>query len=81
MLELGVDVLVPAALENQITGGNVNKIKAKVIVELANGPTTPDATEILHDNGALVVPDILSKGGVTVSYFEWLQNRSELLGD
>ena len=77
MLELGVDVLVPAALENQITGSNVNKIKAKVIVELANGPTTPDAAEILHDNGALVVPDILANaGGVTVSYFEWLQNRS-----
>ncbi|MFT5280986.1 MAG: glutamate dehydrogenase/leucine dehydrogenase [Flavobacteriaceae bacterium] len=70
------DVLVPAALDNQITEKNANDIKARVIVELANGPTTPKADEILHKKGIYVLPDILANaGGVTVSYFEWVQNR------
>jgi len=76
LLTQAVDILVPAALENQITEANAPKIKAKVIVEGANGPTTPEADPILLDNGVLVVPDILANaGGVTVSYFEWVQNR------
>lgn len=75
LLELDVDVLVPAALENQITEDNVNNIKAKVIVELANGPITPEADEILFNKGVYGIPDILANaGGVVVSYFEWLQN-------
>jgi len=77
LLELDVDILIPAALENQITEKNAAKIKAKVILELANGPTTDKADDILHKNGVLVVPDILANaGGVTVSYFEWVQNKS-----
>lgn len=76
ILELAVDVLIPAALENQITRDNAGKIKAKVVLEMANGPTTPEADEILHKKGIVVIPDILANaGGVTVSYFEWLQNR------
>jgi glutamate dehydrogenase (NADP+) len=76
LLELDVDVLIPAALENQITGDNVERIKAPVIVEIANGPTTSDAESVLAKKGTLVVPDILANaGGVTVSYFEWVQNR------
>ncbi len=75
LLELPVDVLVPAALENQITVKNAEKIKAKVILEMANGPTSPEADEILHKKGISVVPDVLANsGGVTVSYFEWKQN-------
>jgi glutamate dehydrogenase (NAD(P)+) len=71
-----VDFLIPAALENQITLDNVHDIKAKAIVEGANGPTTPDAHKVLHDKGVFVVPDILANsGGVTGSYFEWVQNR------
>ena len=74
---LDVDVLIPAALENQITRDNVDDIKAKVILELANGPTTPEADEILYKNNIIVIPDVLANaGGVTVSYFEWLQNIS-----
>ncbi len=74
--KLDVDVLVPAALENQITMANVGGIRAKVIVEGANGPTTPDADKKLRDHSILVIPDILANGGgVTVSYFEWVQDR------
>lgn len=77
LTELDVDVLVPAALENVITEKNAAKIKAPVIVELANGPTTGEADTILSKNKILVIPDILANaGGVTVSYFEWVQNRN-----
>lgn len=75
LLELPCDVLIPAALENQITGRNATRIKARLIIEAANGPTTPDADRILNDRGITVVPDILANaGGVTVSYFEWVQD-------
>jgi glutamate dehydrogenase/leucine dehydrogenase len=75
LLELEVDILVPAALENQITKENADKIKAKAVVELANGPTTPEADESLKTRGIPVVPDVLANaGGVTVSCFEWEQN-------
>ena len=75
LLELECDILVPAALENQITKENASDIKAKVIVEGANGPSTPDAREILNKRGVFIVPDILANaGGVVVSYFEWIQN-------
>lgn len=76
ILEIPCGVLVPSALENQITADNANKVSAQVVLELANGPTTPEADEILYKNGVHVVPDILANaGGVTVSYFEWLQNK------
>ncbi|MBW3019190.1 Glu/Leu/Phe/Val dehydrogenase [Candidatus Woesearchaeota archaeon] len=75
LLELDVEVLVPAALENVITNENAEKVKAKLIVELANGPTTPEADKILFGKEIIVVPDILANaGGVTGSYFEWKQN-------
>jgi glutamate dehydrogenase (NAD(P)+) len=74
--ELDVDVLIPAALENQITMDNAPKIRAKIVTEGANGPTTPDAHDHLHKRGVFVIPDILANsGGVTVSYFEWVQDR------
>ncbi|HIJ99270.1 TPA: Glu/Leu/Phe/Val dehydrogenase [archaeon] len=77
LLELEVDILIPAALENQITVENADKIKAKAVVELANGPTTPAADEILFKKGITVVPDILANaGGVSVSYYEWYQNMN-----
>jgi glutamate dehydrogenase (NAD(P)+) len=76
LFELPVDVLIPAALENQITMENAPKIKAKIIAEGANGPTTPDAHKHLHERGVFVIPDILANaGGVTTSYFEWVQDR------
>ncbi|MGN1401209.1 MAG: Glu/Leu/Phe/Val dehydrogenase [Bacillus sp. (in: firmicutes)] len=76
LLELDCDILVPAAIENQITAQNAHNIKAKIVVEAANGPTTIEGTQILTDRGILLVPDVLaSAGGVTVSYFEWVQNN------
>ncbi|MFJ7746011.1 Glu/Leu/Phe/Val dehydrogenase [Peribacillus sp. NPDC097295] len=76
LLELDCDILVPAAIENQITEDNAANIKASIVVEAANGPTTIEATQILTDRGILLVPDVLaSAGGVTVSYFEWVQNN------
>ncbi len=75
LLETECTILIPAALESQITKNNAEKIKAKIVAEAANGPTTPEADEILFKNGILVIPDTLaSAGGVIVSYFEWLQN-------
>ena len=75
LLELDCDILIPAALENQITAANAGKIQARLIAEGANGPTTPEADEILYKNARFVIPDILcNAGGVTVSYFEWVQD-------
>jgi glutamate dehydrogenase (NAD(P)+) len=77
VLELPCDVLVPAALEKQLTVRNAPNVQAKLIVEGANGPTTPEADEIFNRRGIVVIPDILANaGGVTVSYFEWAQDRS-----
>jgi glutamate dehydrogenase (NAD(P)+) len=79
LLELDVDVLIPAALGEVITAANVDRIRARIVVEGANHPTTPLADDTLHDRGVTVVPDILANaGGVTVSYYEWVQNNQEL---
>jgi glutamate dehydrogenase (NAD(P)+) len=80
LLQLECEVLVPAALENQITEKNASRLRCRIIVEGANGPTTPEADAVLFDRGVFLVPDILANaGGVTVSYFEWVQNLQELL--
>jgi len=77
LLELTVDVLVPAALESVITSDNAGKVRAKIVCELANGPSTPEADEILYANDVFVIPDFLANaGGVTVSYYEWVQNNT-----
>ena len=76
IFKVDCEILIPAALENQITADNAGDIKARMVIEGANGPTTPDATKALHERGVFVVPDILANaGGVTVSYFEWVQDR------
>lgn len=78
ILSIECDILIPAALDNQIRGDNVDSVKADIILELANNPTTPEADEKLFARGAVVIPDVLANaGGVTVSYFEWVQNRMQ----
>jgi glutamate dehydrogenase (NAD(P)+) len=82
LLTLEVDVLLPAALENVITSKNVSKVRARVICEGANGPTTAGADSVLDEKGIFVIPDILANaGGVTVSYFEWVQDRGGYFWD
>ncbi|MDE1832968.1 MAG: Glu/Leu/Phe/Val dehydrogenase [Candidatus Micrarchaeota archaeon] len=79
LLELDVDILIPAAIENQITNANADKVKAKLVLELANGPVTPEADEILHEKKILDMPDFLvNSGGVIGSYFEWAQNQTNI---
>ena len=76
LFEVDCDILIPAALSNQITEENAHDIKASIVAEAANGPTTKEATRILTERGVLLIPDVLaSSGGVTVSYFEWVQNN------
>ncbi|HEV2905505.1 MAG TPA: glutamate dehydrogenase, partial [Pyrinomonadaceae bacterium] len=76
VLEVDCDILCPSALENSITMRNVGQVKARIIAELANGPTTPAADRVLDDDGVLLIPDILANaGGVTVSYYEWVQDQ------
>ncbi len=78
LLELPVDLLVPAALSNQITASNADRVQASIVIEAANGPTTPEADHILNENGVFLVPDVLANaGGVTVSYFEWVQDLQQ----
>jgi glutamate dehydrogenase/leucine dehydrogenase len=82
LLSLECDFLVPAALEGFITRDNAPKVRAKVVAELANGPTTPEADKILHKNGVFLIPDIFcNAGGVTVSYFEWVQDLQAFFWD
>lgn len=82
VIEFACDILIPAALENQITLQNAERIKARIVAEAANGPTTPDADLVLHNRGIMVIPDVLANaGGVTVSYFEWVQDLQELFWD
>jgi len=82
VLEVPCDILIPAALENQITMQNAERVKARIVAEAANGPTTPDADLVLHNRGTMVIPDVLANaGGVTVSYFEWVQDLQELFWD
>jgi glutamate dehydrogenase (NAD(P)+) len=82
LLELDVDILVPAAIENQLTSQNADQIKAKIVAELANGPTTPEADNVLNDKGIYIIPDFLcNAGGVTVSYFEMVQNGYQYYWD
>lgn len=82
LLELDVDILIPAALDNQLRKDNANKIKAKLVVEIANGPTTPEADAVFEKKGIVLIPDILANaGGVTVSYLEWVQGRTGYFWD
>jgi glutamate dehydrogenase (NAD(P)+) len=82
LLTMDVDILIPAAIENVITRNNASKIKAKIVAELANGPTTPEADDILHKKGVHIIPDFLcNAGGVTVSYFEMVQNYYHYVWD
>src|SRR2546430_5985470 len=82
VLELQCDILIPAALENQITMADEDNIQARIVADAADGPTTPDADAALHKRGIMVIPDILANaGGVTVSYFEWVQDLQELFWD
>ncbi|HUY70476.1 MAG TPA: Glu/Leu/Phe/Val dehydrogenase [Candidatus Baltobacteraceae bacterium] len=79
LLELDVDILIPSAIENQVRGDNADRIKAKMLLELANGPVTPEADAILHEKGVFDLPDLLvNSGGVIGSYFEWAQNQSKI---
>jgi glutamate dehydrogenase (NAD(P)+) len=82
LLELPVDILIPAAIENQLTSQNADRVKAKIVAELANGPTTPEADNILNDKGVYIIPDFLcNAGGVIVSYFEMVQNGYQFYWD
>ncbi len=82
LLELPCEILVPAALESQITARNADRVTARMVAEAANGPTTPEADSILAERGVFVIPDILcNAGGVTVSYFEWVQDLQSFFWD